>query len=1178
MDSNTRWRPGAMAWLASVKAVVGLTQAPESYWLGKKGAVEGARSNKQLVAACEEGGERQGRADVMTAQDAAGRVAQKSRQPAAAGPAETPGGRRTSRGETGDVAVSATGEAGAAGPERSSQSAGASRNGRHTPAEMGAGEAQAAAARALRGGSTSGASDVLPDRLPTPLEAAAAGARGGDARVPPQPLAEQRRTGHRSAQTTTTDAEPRKPRPDPRAREPRSERREARDPRAEARAPRAEARAPREARASLGSSAAPNGNGGSGDVSKGRGGMCRFFALGYCRAGAECRFKHGDTLSGDAAAPGAGGGSELRARGAPRTTRERRSAREGAVVVVKGVEAVAVAEGGPAAHAAAAAAVGPMRALREQLPELAPAGCAPSPAGSAGSVEGREEASSCAPSAAAAASGGGVGAGATKSRTACRYFQQGRCREGEQCLFRHGTARAQPQRHASAQQRLHAPMAGPQEQASAQQQASEALVGLRAKMAGRQEQASAQQQTHDGSSSQVQEASAFAALQAQMADLQASAERQAAEAAQAIAAMQAQVAELRAAQLPRCSVLAPGSAPGVALSASHALMSHPVLGAALRSRLAAQQSSAVAAKAAVVQVQQQQQVPASAPSAVVAAAEMAAKAAVVQQEQEQQQRPREDESLCVVCMDVARSMILLPCSHLVMCEQCCDAVRAANNECPMEGNGGWFYLVRYIRWGKKYDTWVEEAGLIKMPQDAADAEAPSPEGCQGKCKDLFEACEKGDKARVRRCLEHTRPDCMGGEALVAASADGHEAVVRLLLSWPLHTARADCMGGHALVCASAGGHEAVVRLLLASPWHPAHADSWGFEGTEAGQALISAAENGHLPIVRLLLHCPEYSSQSTPRADGSDGREATAIVRARNNGHSDVVCLLESAEAARLQLQREPARVQAQQRADADAAEALRLELQQETTRLARAQAQLRADAVEAEVLRSQLQHETACLAADVQERERADAVAAELLAEEAAARAKSEKEKKKKKSGKKGAAQGQPAAGAESGAADGEAEAQQTAEAPEASAPVEAGPARSAPTAGAVRLDRQVEAEGEAAESRAPGQVAPSSGGASTSGAAAVMPVRLVAPLEAAAAAARGGGGRGPQEPRPAPEAREPSEARATRAESREPCVQRTALGSSAAPGVDGGDGAASTGPERLCRFFTSGKCTFRE
>ena len=35
---------------------------------------------------------------------------------------------------------------------------------------------------------------------------------------------------------------------------------------------------------------------------------------------------------------------------------------------------------------------------------------------------------------------------------------------------------------------------------------------------------------------------------------------------------------------------------------------------------------------------------------------------------------------CVVCMDRARDVALLPCAHVVLCEQCCRSIQAASNE------------------------------------------------------------------------------------------------------------------------------------------------------------------------------------------------------------------------------------------------------------------------------------------------------------------------------------------------------------------------------------------------------------------------------------------------------------------------------------------------------------------
>ena len=40
----------------------------------------------------------------------------------------------------------------------------------------------------------------------------------------------------------------------------------------------------------------------------------------------------------------------------------------------------------------------------------------------------------------------------------------------------------------------------------------------------------------------------------------------------------------------------------------------------------------------------------------------------------------DDARLCVVCMEGQRCMVLVPCGHVVMCQECCAAVEAASNE------------------------------------------------------------------------------------------------------------------------------------------------------------------------------------------------------------------------------------------------------------------------------------------------------------------------------------------------------------------------------------------------------------------------------------------------------------------------------------------------------------------
>ncbi|KAG1656859.1 hypothetical protein FOA52_006546 [Chlamydomonas sp. UWO 241] len=149
---------------------------------------------------------------------------------------------------------------------------------------------------------------------------------------------------------------------------------------------------------------------------------------------------------------------------------------------------------------------------------------------------------------------------------------------------------------------------------------------------------------------------------------------------------------------------------------SHALLSHPVLGAALRATRVPMESaaatialptvalnvappaattagdSAAAAAAAVLplwgvedvqstrqrlMVQQQQQ-PAASTSAVAPAV-----GAVAAAPQRQHKPHRDNEFYCVVCMDAERCVTLVPCGHRVLCRGCANSVRAANDECPM---------------------------------------------------------------------------------------------------------------------------------------------------------------------------------------------------------------------------------------------------------------------------------------------------------------------------------------------------------------------------------------------------------------------------------------------------------------------------------------------------------------
>jgi hypothetical protein len=206
--------------------------------------------------------------------------------------------------------------------------------------------------------------------------------------------------------------------------------------------------------------------------------------------------------------------------------------------------------------------------------------------------------------------------------------------------------------------------------------------------------------------------------------MQAAAEREASEAAAAVARASHGASTSGAAVLLVCpptplvqpQAMQPEGAlqPRPPLRASSALLSHPVLGAALRS---ARVRSGVASPSSVAppavpgaaspsstiqgnraeQPQSppqprppQQPSPSGAPSAAAAAVATAAAAASGERVLDD-----EDDSLCVVCLDARRSVTLLPCHHRVLCAGCLAGVRETCNE--VRYLGGW--LGWALHWG-----------------------------------------------------------------------------------------------------------------------------------------------------------------------------------------------------------------------------------------------------------------------------------------------------------------------------------------------------------------------------------------------------------------------------------------------------------------------------------------------
>jgi ankyrin repeat protein len=118
-----------------------------------------------------------------------------------------------------------------------------------------------------------------------------------------------------------------------------------------------------------------------------------------------------------------------------------------------------------------------------------------------------------------------------------------------------------------------------------------------------------------------------------------------------------------------------------------------------------------------------------------------------------------------------------------------------------------------------------------------------------------------------------------GNALQAASAGGHEQIVKLLLK---KGADVTAQGGHynnALQAASAGGYEQIVKLLLSKG-----ADIKA-QGGYHGNALQAASANGHGQIVKFLLE-----NGADIKAEG--GLHFNALRAASHRGHKRIVKLL----------------------------------------------------------------------------------------------------------------------------------------------------------------------------------------------------------------------------------------------------------------------------------------------
>ncbi|KAK0262089.1 hypothetical protein LTS09_003513 [Friedmanniomyces endolithicus] len=171
---------------------------------------------------------------------------------------------------------------------------------------------------------------------------------------------------------------------------------------------------------------------------------------------------------------------------------------------------------------------------------------------------------------------------------------------------------------------------------------------------------------------------------------------------------------------------------------------------------------------------------------------------------------------------------------------------------------------------------------------------------------LHFASRTGHEAVVRLLLEQGADIDERRDALLEASSQGHEEIVRLLLV----DADVDAYAGfeEALQGACIGGHEAVVRLLLekgacindseslwvaASEGYKALRFDANAHGGWERNALPAASYEGHKAGVQLMIEAGADDGEDVDEYGNHD----SALLAARENGHEEVVQLIQTARA-----------------------------------------------------------------------------------------------------------------------------------------------------------------------------------------------------------------------------------------------------------------------------------------
>ncbi len=165
-------------------------------------------------------------------------------------------------------------------------------------------------------------------------------------------------------------------------------------------------------------------------------------------------------------------------------------------------------------------------------------------------------------------------------------------------------------------------------------------------------------------------------------------------------------------------------------------------------------------------------------------------------------------------------------------------------------------------------------------------EQPTQNRFKFTAEDMRTAALQGNLDVVQQCvtqgIDIEEADQLDRTALMFASFNGHTEIVGFLIEKGADVQKQNSEGRSSLMFASSGPFPETVQLLLENGSDPNAKDS-----IEGWTPLMYAAAEGNIEVIEVLL---DYDADVT--LQDTDGETATDF--ARNNGHSEVVALLES--------------------------------------------------------------------------------------------------------------------------------------------------------------------------------------------------------------------------------------------------------------------------------------------